>query len=359
MKTRKIIHCDCDSFFASVEIRDDPSLEGKPVAVGGATDRRGVVATCNYIAREYGVHSAMASAHARKLCPELIIVPPQMEKYKVVSKKIREIFDQYTPLVEPLSLDEAFLDVSETDTHKGSATFIAQAIRQQIKKELNITVSAGVAPNKFLAKIASDWNKPDGLFVITPDEVDGFVKDLPAKKIFGVGKVTERKLIDMGIKTCGDLQNFSVIELSRKFGSFGLKLHELSRGQDDRPVVSSRHRKSLSVERTFPADLPDIKTCQAELPDLTERLNNRMETLQGNSVIIKAFVKIKFLDFSTTSVEHACENLEKADFDDLLIRAFIRGNKPVRLIGVGVGFRDKLPEGQGWQLELFEDEQQV
>ncbi len=355
MKPRKIIHCDCDSFFASIEIRDDPALRDKPVAVGGAVDRRGVIATCNYIAREYGVRSAMASAYARRLCPELIIVPPRMDKYKAVSNEIRKIFEQYTPLIEPLSLDEAFLDVSNVESHQGSATRIAQAIRQQIKQDLNITVSAGVAPNKFLAKIASDWNKPDGQFVIPPGAVDAFVKDLPASKIFGVGKVTARKLADMGIHTCGQLQGYSVFELSEKFGRFGERLHELSRGHDERPVISSRHRKSLSVERTFPADLPDLQACLRELPDLLQRLENRVDNLQDNCVIVKAFVKVKFLDFSATSVEQTTDEVNPGIFDDLFRRAFVRGSKPVRLLGVGVGFRDKLPEGQGWQLELFED----
>lgn len=355
MATRKIIHCDCDSFFASVEVRDDPALQGKPVAVGGSVDRRGVIATCNYIAREYGVRSAMASAHARKRCPELIIIPPRMDKYKAVSNAIRQIFEQYTLLIEPLSLDEAFLDATDVQSHQGSATRIAEAIRRQIKQELNITVSAGVAPNKFLAKIASDWNKPDGLYVIPPAAVATFVKDLPANKIFGVGKVTGRKLTEMGIHTCGQLQNYSLFELSEKFGRFGERLHELSHGRDDRPVVASRHRKSLSVERTFPVDLPDVKACLRELPGLLERLENRMDALQGRYVIVKAFVKVKFFDFSATTVEQASDAVDAAIFDDLFKRAFIRGNKPVRLLGVGVGFRDKLPEGQGWQLALFED----
>ena len=355
MSGRKIIHCDCDSFFASVEIREDPSLKEKPVAVGGSADRRGVVATCNYIAREYGIHSAMASATARKLCPELIIIPPRMDLYKTVSNQIQTILEQYTAIIEPLSLDEAFLDVSDVEIFQGSATRTAQAIRQQIKDETGLTVSAGVAPNKFLAKIASDWKKPDGLYVISPEKVEGFIRDLPVKKIFGVGKVTGRKLSDMGVYSCEQLQQYSLVELSEKFGSFGSRLYELSRGIDERPVVLNRHRKSLSIERTFPVDLPDISSCQDELPGLIERLEKRLASMQDQSVIIKSFVKIRFLDFSSTSVEQICDSLDRELYEDLLTRAFIRGNKAVRLMGVGLGFRDKLPEGQGWQLELFED----
>ncbi|RYE89516.1 MAG: DNA polymerase IV, partial [Oxalobacteraceae bacterium] len=191
---RKIIHCDCDCFYASVEMRDDPSLVGHPLAVGGRANQRGVVATCNYEARAYGIHSAMATAQAMKLCPELIVIPPSMEKYRLASRQIMDIYRSYTELVEPLSLDEAYLDVTDSPHCKGSATLIAQEIRQRIVETVGITASAGVAPNKFVAKIASDWHKPDGLCLVRPDEVDGFVAVLPVKKLHGVGKVTTAKL---------------------------------------------------------------------------------------------------------------------------------------------------------------------
>ncbi|MGB9110880.1 MAG: DNA polymerase IV, partial [Telluria sp.] len=200
--TRKIIHCDCDCFYASVEMRDDPSLRGRPLAVGGRPDQRGVVATCNYEARRFGIHSAMATAQAMKLCPELLLIPPNMEKYRIASTQIMEIYRDYTELVEPLSLDEAYLDVTASPHCKGSATLIAQEIRRRIFETVGITASAGVAPSKFVAKIASDWNKPDGLFLVRPEEVDDFVAALPVKKLHGVGKVTAAKMNGLGVQTC-------------------------------------------------------------------------------------------------------------------------------------------------------------
>ena len=210
---RKIIHCDCDCFYASVEMRDDPSLRGRPLAVGGRADQRGVIATCNYEARRYGIHSAMATAQAVKLCPDLILIPPNMEKYRITSRQIMDIYRDYTDLVEPLSLDEAYLDVTNSPHCKGSATLIAQEIRRRIFETVGITASAGVAPNKFVAKIASDWNKPDGLFLVRPGEVDAFVAALPVKKLFGVGKVTAAKLHSLGAQTCGDLRDWNIDKL--------------------------------------------------------------------------------------------------------------------------------------------------
>ena len=215
---RKIIHCDCDSFYASVEMRDDASLRQLPIAVGGSASRRGVIATCNYEARKYGLHSAMPMAQALRLCPDLVVVPTNMEKYRVESKRVQSIFYDYTDLVEPLSLDEAFLAVSECKRHRGSATRIAEEIRNRVREEVGITISAGIAPNKFLAKIASDWKKPDGQFTVTPQDIDAFMVELPVAKIFGVGSVTAKKMSAMNIHTCGDLQQVDASELAKRFG---------------------------------------------------------------------------------------------------------------------------------------------
>ena len=223
--SRKIIHVDCDCFYAAVEVRDDPRLRGRPVAVGGDPQRRGVIATCNYPAREFGVRSAMASSQALRLCPELVILPPDFDKYRRVSGQIQDIFRTFTNIIEPLSLDEAFLDVTESPLHANSATRIAEAIRRKVRETVNITVSAGVAPNKFLAKVASDWRKPDGLFVITPEQVAGFVAALPVKRISGVGRVTEDKLTALGIKTCGSQCLHTGSDGAKVTGSFVLVEH--------------------------------------------------------------------------------------------------------------------------------------
>ena len=268
MASRKIIHVDCDCFYAAIEMRDDPALAGKPLAVGGSADRRGVIATCNYEARAYGVRSAMASGQALKLCPDLLIVKPRMDAYKAVSREIQAIFREYTELIEPLSLDEAYLDVTDCPHFAGSATRIAQDIRRRVSQDLHITVSAGVAPNKFLAKIASDWKKPNGLFVITPEQVEDFVAALPVSKLHGVGKVTADKLGRLGIRTCSDLREWNKLALVREFGSFGERLWGLARGIDERAVQTDSRRQSVSVENTYDKDLPDLPACLEQLPQL-------------------------------------------------------------------------------------------
>lgn len=354
---RKIIHIDFDAFFASIEIRDNPKLSGKPVAVGGASDRRGVIATCNYEARKFGVHSAMSSAQAMRLCPELKIIPPRFSVYREASSEAHAIFRQYTDLIEPLSLDEAYLDVTGSHHCRGSATLIAEEIRQKIFQKLDVTVSAGVATNKFLAKIASDWNKPDGLFVITPDQVNDFIFDLPVKKIHGVGRVTAEKLHKKGIKTCGQLRQYSILELSRWFGSFGERLWELSRGQDDREVQNSRRRKSLSVEHTYDKDLMELEDIAIQVTPLLEELQERYKRIEKEYEVHKHFVKVKFADFTQTTLE---ENLPttgesvQEHFTQLLIRAWERGGRPVRLLGLGVRLLDLHEERALEQLELFE-----
>lgn len=339
-KQRKIIHVDCDCFYAAIEMRDDPSLANRPIAVGGLADRRGVIATCNYEARAYGVRSAMASGHALKLCPDLLILRPRMDAYKEASREIHGIFRTYTDLIEPLSLDEAYLDVSACEHFAGSATRIAQDIRRRVWQQLRITVSAGVAPNKFLAKIASDWNKPDGLFVITPDQVDDFVLALPVTKLHGVGRVTADKLKRLGIHTCADLRSWKRLDLVRDFGSFGERLWGLAHGVDERLVQVESRRQSVSVENTYDRDLPDLAACLERLPELLEQLNGRMARLDSGYRPGKPFVKLKFHDFTQTTLEQAGSGLELEDYADLLAGAFARGKRPVRLIGVGVRLID-------------------
>ncbi len=335
-RQRKIIHCDCDCFYASIEMRDNPALRGKPIAVGGSPERRGVVATCNYEAREFGIHSAMASATARRLCPDLIIIRTDMEKYRLASSQIHEIFQRYTDLIEPLSLDEAFLDVSDCDEFRGSATRIAEAIRNEVREVVGITISAGIAPNKFLAKIASDWNKPDGQFAVLPNDVDDFVAKLAVKKLHGVGKVTAAKMHRLNLRTCKDLQYFGADALTEHFGSFGERLFELSRGIDNRPVSTDRIRKSVSVENTFDTDLPDLDSSLEAMLGLLPKLELRLKRLDNHYAIKKQFVKLKFHDFVTTTVEMLSEDTNPENYHTLCEQGFARGERAVRLIGVGV-----------------------
>ena len=352
---RKIIHIDCDCFFAAVEMRDDPSLRNSPVAVGGQSDRRGVVATCNYIAREYGVRSAMPTAHAKRICPGLILIPPSFDKYRKAAREIRRIFHDYTELVEPLSQDEAFLDVTDCDQCRGSATLIAREICRRIEQEVGVTASSGVAPNKFLAKIASDWRRPNGQFVITPDAVNYFVARLPVSKIFGVGKVTAGKLQRLGVETCADLQALAVTELAEKFGSFGLRLYQLCRGIDHREVKPDRRRKSLSVEHTYAHDLQGIDQCLNQLPALHIELKGRLRRVDESYLATKQLVKIKFDDFTSTTLERTSEkSLSLKSYRALLEEAFQRGNRPVRLLGLGVRFIDLKTEQASVQLSLFD-----
>ena len=334
--SRKIIHCDCDCFYASIETRDNPALAGKPIAVGGSPERRGVVATCNYEARKFGIHSAMPMATALRHCPQLIVVYPRMEQYREASRAVQEIFADYTALIEPLSLDEAYLDVSDTKACQGSATLIAQEIRRRVREEVGITISAGIAPNKFIAKVASDWNKPDGQYVVLPAQVDEFVKELAVKKIFGVGKVTATKMHNIGIQTCGDLRAYSINELSELFGSFGEKLYRLARGIDERPVNPDRIRKSLSVENTFVQDLPNLQACLDKLPELHAQLETRLQRVQTDYYVSKKYVKLKFNDFVSTTIEAMSAMTELEGYIALCSEAFIRGNRPVRLLGLGV-----------------------
>lgn len=352
LSVRKIIHIDADCFYAAIEMRDDPRLQGRAAAVGGSADRRGVIATCNYEARSWGVHSAMPTARALKLCPDLVVLKPRMDVYREASRHIHNILHDYTDCIEPLSLDEAFMDVTDCALCSGSATLIAKEIRSRVWQELRLVVSAGVAPNKFLAKIASDWRKPNGLFVITPEQVDDFVLGLPVTKLHGVGKVTAAKLARMGITDCAQLREHSVIALTKAFGSFGERLWSLARGIDERPVQPHSRRQSVSVERTFDKDLPDLSACQAQLPALLEELSRRRQRLDSSYLPEKPFVKVKFHDFSQTTIEQMGAPFDLDSYRLLLSAAFMRGNKPVRLLGVGMRLLDQQQQ-DAVQLELF------
>lgn len=346
---RKIIHCDCDCFYAAVEVRDRPELAGRPVAVGGSAEGRGVIATCNYEARRFGVHSAMPAAHAQRLCPDLILIRPDMDKYREVSRAIHRIFQRFTDRIEPLSLDEAFLDLTGSELLAGSATRIAMTIRNAVRREIGITISAGVAPNKFLAKIASDWNKPDGLFVIAPDDVAAFLPKLPVQRLPGVGPATTRRLTDLGIRYCADLLDADTLALHEQLGSQAQRLLQLARGEDTRPVRPRSVRKSVSVEHTYDVDLIDLNACRRALADLEPRLRARLTRAGATQGISRCFVKVRFSDFTTTTAERAVEppQLETLNevlaeaFTELLETAWLRGRKPVRLLGVGVGFRNQ------------------
>ena len=340
---RKIIHIDMDCFYAAVETRENPALQGKAVAVGGRPETRGVVAACNYEARAFGVHSAMPMSQAIKKCPQLIMLPVNMKLYRSVSVKIQAIFREYTKLVQPLSLDEAFLDVSDSQFNQGSATLIALAIRQRIYAEHKLNASAGIAPNKFLAKIASDWNKPNGQFLIAPKDIDAFMLDLPVKKIFGVGKVTNKKMQKLGIITCQDLQKLSREQLLQHFGKFGDQLYGLSRGQDDRPVSTNSIRKSISVEDTFVHDRLNLDACLAEIERLYQVLITRLHASQKKRKLpIKAlYIKLRFNDFKTTTAQTIVSEPDIFVYKQLITTAWNRGKRPVRLIGLGIQFDDK------------------
>ncbi|MDO6544271.1 DNA polymerase IV [Photobacterium sanguinicancri] len=337
-RQRKIIHVDMDCFYAAVEMRDDPSLRDIPIAIGGRSEQRGVISTCNYLAREYGVRSAMATGHAMKLCPSLTLVPGRMAVYKEVSQHIREIFSRYTDKIEPLSLDEAYLDVTECELLHGSATLIAQDIRRTIEEELHLTASAGIAPIKFIAKVASDLNKPNGQFVVTPDQIPDFVAELKLEKIPGVGKVTIQKLHDKGMYTGKDVQAYDRHLLLQQFGKFGQSLWSRAHGIDEREVVVERQRKSVGVERTFSVNISEYQECWQVIETLYPELEKRLVKVRPELNIAKQGVKIKFADFQQTTVEHVQAVLDKAQFVGLLQEALTRQQgREIRLIGLSVG----------------------
>jgi len=337
-KPRAIIHLDMDCFYAAIEVRDRRSLRGKPVGVGG-TRNRGVLTTCNYEARKFGVRSAMPTFMALQRCPNLIVLPTRFDVYRREAAVIRGILRRFTPLVEPLSLDEAYLDVT---AHPAEPDLLAQEIRDIIFQKTKLTSSAGIGPNKLVAKIASEINKPNGQLEVTPEHVPAFMMKLPVRKIWGIGEKTERKLEELGVKTCNELQRFSPPELVDLFGRFGLELYDLCRGIDHRSVEPDRLRKSLSTEETFSIDLTTLEQCEERLKELFTDLMADLAQKETTRAIRKIFVKLKFNDFSRTTAERVGLAPTLPDFHGLLAEAFGRTGKPVRLIGLGVRFTDSV-----------------
>jgi DNA polymerase-4 len=352
-----ILHADMDAFYASIEERDRPELVGKPVIVGGTAEKRGVVSAANYVARRFGVHSAMPAATARRLCPQGIFLPPRIDYYAEISSQIRKIFERFTPLVEPLSLDEAFLDVTGSEHLFGSAVEIGQKLKQMIREEIRLVVSAGVAPNKFLAKIASDLKKPDALVVVAPDKVQEFLDPLPVEKLWGVGKQGSKVFQRLGIRTIEQLRQYPLNILQSRFGKGGEHLWQLARGIDDRPVVPEREAKSISHETTFERDIADLNVLRAWLLELTEQVGWRLrrQQLLGRTV----HLKVRFADFSMitrsqtlTEPTDITQELWQAA-DDLLRKRLPSGHLPVRLLGMGISGLDETGLVQGL---LFDQE---
>lgn len=349
---RKIIHIDMDAFFAAVEMRDNPKLRNVPMAVGGSSDRRGVLCTANYLARKFGVRSALPTAHALKLCPQLVLVKPNMQKYKQASLEVFKIFHEYTDQVEPMSMDEAYLDVTGSLHCHGSATLIAQEIRKRIFEKTNLTASAGIAPNKLLAKMASDFNKPNGQFTVSPHEVESFIKDIPVEKLWGIGKVTAKKLHEMGIKKCLDLQSFRRNEMLHLFGKFGNTLYDFCRGKDDRELELDYERKSVGTEETFEKDIASLDEMKINVVRLVQDLRNDLDRYQDR-VIKNLHVKIKYHDFKQTTIERQLPFSEE-NFLELLEERWCQDPRAVRLLGVGVKFEEgKTEESSLGQLPLL------
>ena len=354
MPLRKIIHIDMDAFYASVEQRDDPQLRGKPVIVAWRGSRS-VVCAASYEARQFGVRSAMPAVRAERLCPNGVFIPPDFPRYRAVSHKVREIFVRHTDLVEPLSLDEAYLDVSENKTELPTATQVARTIREQIRTELSLTASAGVAPNKFLAKIASDWRKPDGLFVIQPEQVDSFLLPLPVGRLPGVGKVMEEKLKRFDVRTVADLRKMELAALEDHFGRYGLRLYELARGIDNSEVIPDRPTKSISSEDTFERDLllTEMEPMIRRLAEHTWTVSRRESRIAGTVVL-----KLKTSDFKILTRSHtppsplsSCEELTAIALS-LRERVSLNPGQRFRLVGVILSnFRD--PENASGQSALF------
>ncbi len=350
-----IIHADMDAFFASVEIREQPALRGKPVVVGGKAENRGVVAAASYVARQYGIHSAMPTATALKHCPGLIVLPGRMALYSEVSRKIHRIFARYTPLIEPLSLDEAFLDVSASTALFGPARQIAHDIKQAVLDELQLVVSMGIAPNKFIAKIASDLQKPNGFVVVEPADISAFLDPLPVSRLWGVGRVTEKKLRARQIHSIADLRHAPESFILQHFGQYGGQLRQLAQGYDPRAVIVERDAKSISHETTFAQDISDTDILCSVLSNLTEQVAWRMrrQNVRGRTVQLK----LRFDDFHTITRAHSLNTATHHTRDlwhtvlQLLNKEINSGLPPIRLIGMGVGGFDA--DKPHRQLSLF------
>jgi DNA polymerase IV len=335
---RRILHVDMDAFYASVEQRDKPALRGKPLAVGGLPDRRGVVAAASYEARAFGVHSAMSMAKAVRLCPSLVIVPPDFSRYKAASDAVFAIFREMTPLVEPLSLDEAYLDVTENAWGETFGTAVAKRLKERIKTDTGLTASAGVAPNKFLAKIASGWKKPDGLTVISPDRVEPFLQQLQVDALWGVGPVTATKLRAKGIERLVDVRTADVELLRATVGSLAGWLRQLAHGVDDRPVVPNREVKSSGSENTYPEDLTDIDAIRHEIAEMA---SHAIGWLARKQLLARTVtIKVRYDDFTTITRSHtAAPSRDEADLAARAVRLLEKtdaGRRPVRLLGVSV-----------------------
>lgn len=369
---RHIIHVDMDCFYAAVEMRDDPALRDVPIAIGGQS-RRSVLCTANYPARKFGVRSAMPSLKALKLCPHLKIISGRYRVYKEESKKIRSVFERYTDLIQPLSLDEAYLDISHLVDEKNRPEKIAEQIRNDIYKETELTASAGISPNKFLSKVASDWNKPNGQLHISKHGILDFVEELSLSKIPGVGPKSMEKLVRMGLHTCGDIQEKEPEWMERYFGKHGLDLYRLSFGLDHRPVRTESIRKSLSVESTFADDIDGWNACLKELKSLLPEVRYRLDKFKSKkkidqNILKSLVVKVKFYDFQSVTVEKSCppEIFQKfwekgtwtRELDELLQgllkQGLDKGGKPVRLLGMGFKLdHQKVDEALPVQLNLF------
>lgn len=326
-----------DCFYAAVEEKFRPELKGKPVGIGGPPNTRSVLCTANYAARKFGVKAALPSSQAVRKCPHLILIPPNFPLYNSESKKVREILERYTSKIEPLSLDEAYLDVSDCTLFQGSATLIAKDIRRAIHEELNLTASAGIAPNKFLAKVASDWRKPNGQFAVPPHQVAEFVRALPVSSIFGVGRVTEEKLKSKGLHTCEDIQKLELFELKRLFGSRAMDYFNLSRGIDDREVVVDSIRKSVSVEETYNRDIDNLDDLLAKLPELFEDWNRRMDKKPEYRERLRGLqVKFKYTDFTASTKDlTTSEQPTIGIFEEMIRSQWEKRKTPIRLLGIG------------------------
>lgn len=352
---RRIVHIDMDAFFASVEQRDFPEYRGKPLIVGGSPGGRGVVAAASYEVRKYGVHSAMPCSKAVRLCPHAIFVKPRFEVYREVSRQIRNVFFQFTDLVEPLSLDEAYLDVTENHINLPSGTLIARRIKQLIKKTTGLTASAGIAPNKFLAKVASDLNKPDGLSVITPREAPAFLEELDIGSFYGIGNATESRMKSLGIYTGGDLKQWSEIDLVERFGKTGRFYYKIVRGIDNREVKPDRIRKSYGKERTFSEDIGDLNWIHNFLDELAENISAGMKkkNLSGKTVTIK----VRYDDFETvtrsnSSSQYFNDATYIAETAKQLLEQTEAGQRNVRLLGITLSNLNIHEYGYFKQLEI-------